>query len=62
MLERLADKAIARPAARWLLPVERGGAPHIENLPADFEDNRDVHYENLRQSLDAAEFIVAIGC
>ncbi|MFI6458542.1 hypothetical protein ACIBF6_44225 [Streptosporangium amethystogenes] len=34
MLERLADKATARPAARWLLPVERGGAPHIKDRPA----------------------------
>ncbi|MEV4380240.1 hypothetical protein [Streptosporangium sp. NPDC049644] len=35
MLERLADKVTTRPAARWLLlPVERGGAPHIEDLPA----------------------------
>jgi len=35
VLERLADKATARPAARWLLlPVERGGAPHIEDRPA----------------------------
>ncbi|MEU4409708.1 hypothetical protein AB0F88_34795 [Streptosporangium sp. NPDC023963] len=35
VLERLADKATARPAARWLLlPVERGGAPHLEDRPA----------------------------
>ncbi|MBG0825185.1 BREX system serine/threonine kinase PglW [Planomonospora sp. ID91781] len=34
-LERLADKATARPAARWLLlPVERGGAPYIDDRPA----------------------------
>ncbi|WP_436762686.1 hypothetical protein [Streptosporangium sp. V21-05] len=32
VLERLTDKATARPAARWLLlAVERGGAPHIED-------------------------------
>ncbi|GIN01347.1 BREX system serine/threonine kinase PglW [Planomonospora venezuelensis] len=35
VLERLADKATARPAARWLLlPVERGGAPYIDDRPA----------------------------
>ncbi|MGV9326762.1 BREX system serine/threonine kinase PglW [Streptosporangium sandarakinum] len=35
VLERLADKATARPAARWLLlPVERGGMPHIDDRPA----------------------------
>jgi len=34
VLERLADKATAQPAARWLLPVERSGAPHIEDRPA----------------------------
>ncbi|MEV4242141.1 BREX system serine/threonine kinase PglW [Streptosporangium canum] len=35
VLERLADKATARPAARWLLlPVEHGGMPHIEDRPA----------------------------
>ncbi|WP_248966246.1 hypothetical protein [Sphaerisporangium perillae] len=36
-------------AARWRNPEE--------DLPADFEDNRVVHYENLRQPLDVAEFI-----
>lgn len=39
-------------AARWRNPEE--------DLPADFEDNRDVHYENLRQPLDAAEFIATL--
>ncbi|MGW4420856.1 BREX system serine/threonine kinase PglW [Streptosporangium sp. NPDC004631] len=35
VLERLADKATARPAARWLLlPVERGGVPYIDDRPA----------------------------
>jgi hypothetical protein len=36
-------------ATRWRNPEE--------DLPADFEDNRDVHYENLRQPLDPGEFI-----
>ncbi|MER7506676.1 Tn3 family transposase [Nonomuraea pusilla] len=36
-------------ARRWRSPEE--------DLPADFEDNRDVHYENLRQPLDASVFI-----
>ncbi|WP_030164024.1 Tn3 family transposase [Spirillospora albida] len=36
-------------ATRWRNPEE--------DLPADFEENRDVHYENLRQPLDPAEFI-----
>ncbi|MEU7876635.1 hypothetical protein [Microbispora bryophytorum] len=39
-------------AARWRNPEE--------DLPADFEDNRDVHYENLHQPLDAAEFIATL--
>ena len=28
-----------------------------EDLPADFEDNRDVHYEALGQPRDPADFI-----
>ncbi|HEX4099761.1 MAG TPA: hypothetical protein VHY21_04355, partial [Pseudonocardiaceae bacterium] len=39
-------------AARWRNPEE--------DLPADFEDNRDVHYRDLRQPLDAGEFIASI--
>jgi TnpA family transposase len=39
-------------AARWRNPEE--------DLPADFEDNRDVHYENLQQPLDPAEFIASL--
>ncbi|WTD51686.1 hypothetical protein OHA77_23715 [Streptosporangium sp. NBC_01639] len=39
-------------AARWRNPEE--------DLPADFEDNRDVHYENLRQPLDEQEFIATL--
>ncbi|MEV5707972.1 Tn3 family transposase [Actinoallomurus sp. NPDC052274] len=39
-------------ASRWRNPEE--------DLPADFEDNRDVHYEELRQPLDAGKFIAAI--
>ncbi|MEV5827983.1 hypothetical protein AB0L25_20695 [Spirillospora sp. NPDC052242] len=31
-----------------------------EDLPADFEGDRDVHYENLRQPLDPAEFITRL--
>ncbi|WP_424535094.1 hypothetical protein ACOZ38_33685 [Sphaerisporangium viridialbum] len=35
VLERLADQATARPAARWLLlPVEQDGAPSIDGRPA----------------------------
>lgn len=35
VLERLADKATGRPAARWLLlPVEQDGRPYIDNRPA----------------------------
>ncbi|MBX6381539.1 MAG: hypothetical protein IRZ07_01000 [Microbispora sp.] len=35
VLERLADQATSRPAARWLLlPVEQDGRPHIDNRPA----------------------------
>ncbi len=35
VLERLADKATARPAARWLLvPVEQDGRPYLDNHPA----------------------------
>ncbi|WP_326821462.1 Tn3 family transposase [Streptosporangium sp. NBC_01756] len=36
-------------ARRWRNPEE--------DLPTDFEDNRDVHYENLRQPLDSSVFI-----
>lgn len=39
-------------AARWRNPEE--------DLPGDFEDNRDVHYENLNQPLDAGEFIAGL--
>jgi TnpA family transposase len=39
-------------AARWRNPEE--------DLPADFEDNRDVHYRDLRQPLDAGEFIASV--
>ncbi|GGP13222.1 BREX system serine/threonine kinase PglW [Nonomuraea glycinis] len=35
VLERLADKATARPAARWLLvPVDRDGRPYLDHRPA----------------------------
>ena len=36
-------------ARRWRNPEE--------DLPTDFEDNRDVHYENMRQPLDSSVFI-----
>ena len=39
-------------ATRWRNPEE--------DLPTDFEDNRDVHYGNLRQPLDAGEFIAIL--
>jgi len=39
-------------ATRWRNPEE--------DLPTDFEDNRDVHYANLRQPLDAGVFIAAM--
>jgi Tn3 transposase DDE domain len=39
-------------ATRWRNPEE--------DRPTDFEDNRDVHYENLRQPLDAGQFITAL--
>lgn len=32
-----------------------------EDLPADFEDNRDVHYAAIRAPLDGAEFTAAVG-
>ncbi|MEU4836566.1 Tn3 family transposase, partial [Streptosporangium sp. NPDC023615] len=36
-------------ARRWRNPEE--------DLPTNFEDNRDVHYENMRQPLDSSVFI-----
>lgn len=39
-------------ARRWRNPEE--------DLPADFGDNQDVHYENLRQPLDSAVFIATL--
>ena len=39
-------------ATRWRNPEE--------DLPTDFEDNRDVHYETLRQPLDAGQFIAIV--
>jgi hypothetical protein len=39
-------------AVRWRNPEE--------DLPTDFEDNRDVHYHDLRQPLDAGEFIAGV--
>ncbi|MEV5499315.1 Tn3 family transposase [Nonomuraea fuscirosea] len=39
-------------ARRWRNPEE--------DLPTDFEDNRDVHYENLYQPLDSSVFIATL--
>ena len=39
-------------AVRWRNPEE--------DLPVDFEENRDVHYHDLRQPLDAGEFITGL--
>ncbi len=39
-------------AARWRNPED--------DLPADFEDNRDVHYQRLSQPLDPTEFIAGL--
>lgn len=39
-------------ATRWRNPED--------DLPADFETSRDVHYAELRQPLDASEFIVGL--
>ena len=39
-------------ASRWRNPEE--------DLPADFEDNRDVHYQNLQQPLDGSVFIATL--
>ncbi|MFD9395253.1 hypothetical protein ACFWBB_32335 [Streptomyces sp. NPDC060000] len=39
-------------ANRWRNPED--------DLPADFEDNRDVHYAALGQPQDAGEFIAAL--
>jgi hypothetical protein len=39
-------------AVRWRNPEA--------DLPVDFEDNRDVHYHDLRQPLDAGEFIAGL--
>jgi len=39
-------------AGRWRNPEE--------DLPTDFEDNRDVHYEKMRQPVDAKEFVAGL--
>lgn len=38
----------------WVAAANRWRNPD-EDLPVDFEDNRDVHYEALRQPLDPTE-------
>lgn len=43
----------------WVVGANRWRNPEDE-LPADFEDNRDVHYAALGQPQDAREFIAAL--
>ena len=40
----------------WVTGANRWGNPD-DDLPADFEDNRDVHYAAIRAPLDGAEFV-----
>jgi len=43
----------------WVTGAKRWRNPE-DDLPADFEDNRDVHYDALRQPLDPTEFIATL--
>jgi hypothetical protein len=43
----------------WVVGANRWRNPE-DDLPADFEDNRDVHYAALGQPQDAGEFIAAL--
>ncbi|MEE1762376.1 hypothetical protein [Streptomyces sp. SP18BB07] len=43
----------------WVVGANRWRNPE-DDLPADFEDNRDVHYAALGQPQDASEFITAL--
>jgi len=43
---------VAELAGRWRNPEE--------DLPTDFEDNRDVHYEKLRQPVEAKDFVTGL--
>lgn len=43
----------------WVVGANRSRNPE-DDLPADFEDNRDVHYAAIRQPQDAGEFIDAL--
>ncbi|MFF2411478.1 hypothetical protein [Streptomyces sp. NPDC058092] len=43
----------------WVVGANRWRNPE-DDLPADFEDNRDVHYAGLGQPQDAGEFIAAL--
>ncbi|MGI5341902.1 DUF4158 domain-containing protein [Streptomyces sp. CA-181903] len=43
----------------WVVGANRWRNPE-DDLPADFEDNRDVHYAAIRQPQDAGEFIDAL--
>ena len=47
-----AARSTSRGAGRWKDPDE--------DLPGDFEDNRDVHYAALAKPLDAREFIAGL--
>ncbi|MFJ5780341.1 hypothetical protein [Streptomyces sp. NPDC093094] len=43
----------------WVMGANRWRNPE-NDLPADFEDNRDVHYAATRQPQDAGEFITTL--
>lgn len=43
----------------WVVGANRWRNPE-DDLPADFEDNRDVHYAALGQPQDSGEFITAL--
>ncbi|MET8327153.1 hypothetical protein [Streptomyces sp. NPDC005181] len=43
----------------WVAGANRWRNPE-DDLPPDFEDNRDVHYDAIRQPLDAAAFTDAL--
>ncbi|MFE7235912.1 hypothetical protein ACFY3J_36370 [Streptomyces sp. NPDC001231] len=45
-----------RPREIWVAGASRWRNPE-DDLPPDFEDNRDVHYGAIRQPLDPGEFI-----
>jgi hypothetical protein len=43
----------------WVVGANRWRSPE-DDLPPDFEDNRDVHYEAIRKPLDAKAFTDAL--